>query len=61
MAVFQKEIWYSGIKVYNQLPPTLKQQSHDVLKLKMALKIFLLANCFYTWTNIIAGNKDLDS
>jgi hypothetical protein len=48
LAVFQKGVWYYDIKVYNHLPPTLKQLSHDVLKFKTALKIFLLANSFYT-------------
>jgi hypothetical protein len=48
LAVFQKSVWYCGIKVYNLLPPTLKQLSHDVLKFKMALKRFLPANSFYT-------------
>jgi hypothetical protein len=35
-------------KVYNDLPTTLKQLSHDVFKFKTALKRFLLANVFYT-------------
>ena len=48
LAVFQKAVWYSGTKVYNHLPQTLKQLSHDVFKFKTALKIFLLANSFYT-------------
>ena len=48
LAVFQKGVWYSGIKVYNHLPPTLKQLSHEVLKFKTALKRFLLTNSFYT-------------
>jgi hypothetical protein len=48
LAVFQKGVWYSAIKVYNHLPPTLKQPSHDVLKFKMALKRFLPANSLYT-------------
>jgi hypothetical protein len=30
LAVFQKGVWFSGIKVYNHLPPTLKQLSQDV-------------------------------
>jgi len=25
LAEFQKGVWYSGIKIYNHLPPTLKQ------------------------------------
>jgi hypothetical protein len=38
LAVFQKGVGYSGIKVYNHLPPSLKQLSHVILKFKMALK-----------------------
>jgi hypothetical protein len=46
LAVFQKGVLYSGIKVYNHHPPTLKQLSHDVFKFKTALKRFILANLF---------------
>ena len=48
LAVFKKGVWYSGTKVYNNLPPTLKQLTHDVFKFKTALKRFILANVFYT-------------
>jgi hypothetical protein len=36
LAVFQKGVWYSGIKIYNHLLPTLKQLSYDIPKFKMA-------------------------
>jgi len=42
LTVFQKEVSYSGIKIYNHLPLTLKQLSHDVNKSKAAAKRFLL-------------------
>jgi hypothetical protein len=48
LAVFQKGVWYYGTKVYNHLPPTLKQLLHNAFKFKTALKRFLLANAFYT-------------
>jgi hypothetical protein len=48
LTAFQKVLWYSAIKTYNHLPPTLKQLSYDISKLKMALKRFLLTNTFYT-------------
>jgi len=35
LAVFQKGVRYSGIKVYNHLPLTLKQLSHDILMFKV--------------------------
>jgi len=47
-AVFQKGVWYAGIKIYNYLPPTLKQLSHDISKFKSALKRFLFTNPLYT-------------
>jgi hypothetical protein len=48
LTVFQKGVWYSGIKIYNHLPPALKKLSHDIPKFKVALKRFLLTNSFYT-------------
>jgi hypothetical protein len=48
VVVFQKGLRYSGIKVYNHLPLTLKQPSHDIPKFEVALKRFLFANSIYT-------------
>jgi hypothetical protein len=48
LAVFQKGVQYSGIKVYNHLPQTLKQLSHDIPKFKATLKRFLFTHSFYT-------------
>jgi len=47
LTVFQKGVWYSSIKIYNHLPPTLKQLSDDISKFKAALKRFLFTNSFY--------------
>jgi hypothetical protein len=48
LTLFQNRVWYSGIKIYNHLPATLKQRSYDIFKFKTALKRFLLTNSFYT-------------
>ena len=48
LTVFRNRVWYSGIKIYNHLPPTIKQLSYDISKLKAALKRFLYTNSFYT-------------
>jgi len=48
LAVFQNEVWYSGIKIYNHLPPTIKQLSYVISKFKAALKRFLYTYSFYT-------------
>jgi hypothetical protein len=48
LAVFQNAVWYCGIKIYNHLPPTIKQLSYDISKFKAALNRFLYTNSFYT-------------
>jgi hypothetical protein len=47
LTVLQKGVCYSGIKIYNHLPLTLKQLSYDVNKSKIAVKRFLLTNSIY--------------
>ena len=47
LSVFQKGVYFSGIKIYNNLPTGIKQMSHDTLRFKKAVKgslgqIFLL-------------------
>jgi len=48
LIVFQNGAWHSGIKIYNCLPPTIKQLSNDISKFKAALKRFLYTKSFYT-------------
>ena len=59
LAVFQKGVRHSGIKVYNHLPLTLKRMSNNIPKFKAALKRFFSHTPFTYWRNIIAGNEDL--
>jgi hypothetical protein len=48
LTIFQKGGCYSGIKLYNHLPPPmLKLLSRDMPKFNLALK-FLIANSLYT-------------
>jgi hypothetical protein len=48
LTVCQKGVCCIGIKLYSHLPVILKQIAHDISKCKMALKIFLATNSFYT-------------
>jgi hypothetical protein len=48
LALFQRGVWYSGIKTYNHLPLTLKELSNNIFKFKAALKKIILKNSFYT-------------
>jgi hypothetical protein len=38
LTVYQKGVYYSGIKIFNHLPTTLKNLSHDKNKFQTALK-----------------------
>jgi hypothetical protein len=44
----QKGVYYSGIKIFSNLPYGIKNPSSDVIKFKLALKRFLLAGSFYS-------------
>jgi hypothetical protein len=48
LATYQKDVYYSGIKIYNHLPTDIKDLSHNKNKFKLALKRYLLHNSFYS-------------
>jgi hypothetical protein len=45
---YQKGVYCSGIKIFNDLPQNIKNLSWNVKKFKLALKRFLLVGTFYT-------------
>jgi len=47
LAMYQKGVYYLGIKIYNHLPTATKDLSGDRNKFKLALKRYLLHNSFY--------------
>jgi hypothetical protein len=44
---FQKGVYYSGIKIFNNLPHNIKDLAHEIKLFWNALKRFLLTNSFY--------------
>jgi hypothetical protein len=48
LKLFQKGVFYSGIKTHNHLPKTIKELSHDVKQFRLALKRFIISNSFYS-------------
>ena len=48
LKLFQKGVFYSGIKTYNHLPKTTKEISHDVTQFSLALRRFFISNSFYS-------------
>ena len=48
LSAFQKGVYFSGIKIFNNLPVEIKQTSNDVCNFKYVLKSFLLENSFHS-------------
>jgi hypothetical protein len=48
LKLFQKGVFYSGIKTYSHLPKTIKEPSHDVKQFRLALNRFIISNSFYS-------------
>jgi hypothetical protein len=48
LSMYQKGVYYSGIKIFNALPKAIKDVSSKPNKFKIALKHFLLKRSFYT-------------
>ena len=57
LTMYQKEVLYSGIKVLNALPMTIKNISSYPKKFKVALKHYLLAHSFYTLDEYFSEQK----
>jgi len=48
LTIYQKGVYYQGIKIYNHLLKTIKDLSGDENKFELALKRYLLHNSFYS-------------
>jgi hypothetical protein len=44
LSKYQKGVYYTGIKLFNNLPPTIKSRNHNIKKFKPALKEYLLSH-----------------
>jgi hypothetical protein len=48
LTIYQKGVYYSGIKIYNHPPTAIKDLSGDKDKFKLVLKRYRLHKCFYS-------------
>jgi hypothetical protein len=48
LTIYQKGVYYSGIKIYIHLPTAIKDLSDDKNKFQVPLKRYLLHNSFYS-------------
>jgi hypothetical protein len=52
LSVYQKVAHYTGIKLFNKLPGSIKQLSHDPKQLQTALKGFFICSFFLFYGRI---------
>jgi hypothetical protein len=45
---YQKGVYYTGIKLFSYLLPTIKSLNHDIKVFKPALKDYFLTHSFYS-------------
>jgi hypothetical protein len=48
LSLYQKGPYYSGVKLFNGLPPSIKQLAHNNGQFQTALSTFLHSKSFYT-------------
>jgi len=60
LTTFQKGPFYFEIKVFNYLPTSIKNTSHDISQFRSVLKSFLLINSFYMLEEYFAWNSNTD-
>jgi hypothetical protein len=48
LTTYQKRVYYSGLKIFNNLPNDIKKFSYNSKQFKIALKQFLTMHSFYS-------------
>jgi hypothetical protein len=48
LPVFQNGVYYTGVKVFNNLPLELKRLIESPTKCKVSIRRYLVSHCFYT-------------
>jgi hypothetical protein len=58
LSLYQKGVYFTGIKVYNNLPQSIKNLSNDTKEFKSALKNYLHAHSFYSVDEYLNVNRE---
>jgi hypothetical protein len=58
---FQKSTCYSGIKIFNNLPSSVKSLMNEKAKFKVALKSYLNTHSFYSVDEFLVSKTDSSS
>jgi hypothetical protein len=58
LSLYQKGVYFTGIKVFNNLPQSIKNLSNDTKQFKSALKKCLYAYFFYSIDEYFHVNRE---
>ena len=59
LAMYQKGVYYSGTKIFNGLPKTIKDISNKPNNFKIALKHFLYTHSLYSLDEFFLSNSNI--
>jgi hypothetical protein len=57
LALYQKGVYFTGIKLFNNLPPEMKDTVGSPKQFKVSLRRYLVAYCFYDLEEYYSVNK----
>ena len=56
LATYQRRVYYSGVQIFNNLPPDIKNISSNLKRFERIKKHFLITHLSTLWRNIIPDN-----
>jgi hypothetical protein len=57
LAMYQKGVYFTGIKLFNNLPPEIKETVGSPKQFKISLRRYLVAHCFYDLEEYYSVNE----
>jgi len=61
LSTLQRDVYYSSVKIFNQLPQTILKFCNNVHIFRTLLKDYLVKNAFYSIEEFLsAGHNDVD-
>jgi hypothetical protein len=58
LSLYQKGVYFTSIKVFNDLPQSIKNLSNDTKQFKSELKNYIHAHSFYSIDEYLSVNRE---
>jgi hypothetical protein len=57
LSCIKKGVWYSGIKIFNRLPPHILKLKNKPSKFRVALRKYLITHSVYSVDNFVSSSQ----